>query len=126
MSSVSTVHAPHFLLPETGSLPKVLGNKKDLPGALTERELIERMDLQTLAQVRPCLLPGGTPCAVRGRFKEVPSELFLSLPDCARTGRCARTACRARTLRTLVSQVAGRCARVQTRRSGTTVHYCAC
>lgn len=30
----------------------VLGNKKDLPGALTERELIERMDLQTLAQDR--------------------------------------------------------------------------
>ena len=30
----------------------VLGNKKDLPGALTERELIERMDLQSLAQSR--------------------------------------------------------------------------
>jgi len=30
----------------------VLGNKKDLPGALTERELIDRMDLQTLAQER--------------------------------------------------------------------------
>ena len=30
----------------------VLGNKKDLPGALTERELIERMDLQSLAQAR--------------------------------------------------------------------------
>lgn len=30
----------------------VLGNKKDLPGALTERELIERLDLQTLAQDR--------------------------------------------------------------------------
>lgn len=33
----------------------MLGNKKDLPGALTERELIERMDLQTLAQVRSVL-----------------------------------------------------------------------
>ena len=30
----------------------VLGNKKDLPGALTERELIDRMDLQSLAQER--------------------------------------------------------------------------
>jgi len=30
----------------------VLGNKKDLPGALTERELIERLDLQSLAQSR--------------------------------------------------------------------------
>jgi len=30
----------------------VLGNKKDLPGALGERELIERMDLQMLAQTR--------------------------------------------------------------------------
>ena len=33
-------------------LPQVLGNKKDLPGALTERELIDRMDLQSLAQER--------------------------------------------------------------------------
>ena len=32
--------------------PQVLGNKKDLPGALTERELIDRMDLQSLAQER--------------------------------------------------------------------------
>ena len=32
--------------------PQVLGNKKDLPGALTERELIDRMDLQSLAQAR--------------------------------------------------------------------------
>jgi ADP-ribosylation factor-like protein 8 len=39
----------------------VLGNKKDLPGALTERELIERMDLQALAQAR-LIWKQATPC----------------------------------------------------------------
>jgi hypothetical protein len=38
---------------------QVLGNKKDLPGALTERELIDRMDLQSLAQARAAQ---GVPC----------------------------------------------------------------
>lgn len=43
----------HQLKRRCSSPCQVLGNKKDLPGALTERELIERMDLQTLAQVCP-------------------------------------------------------------------------
>lgn len=59
----------------------VLGNKKDLPGALSERELIERMDLQALAQAR-ALAPrlGG-----------------ISPHHSARLARSAPTACLART-----------------------------
>jgi hypothetical protein len=57
---------------------QVLGNKKDLPGALTERELIDRMDLQSLAQARAThsTSPGvlSCHCAIFCRFR-VPRHL---------------------------------------------------
>jgi len=66
----------------------VLGNKKDLPGALSERELIERMDLQALAQAR-ALAPrlGGNSPQHSGRL-----------------ARYAPTACLARTWSTSTSR----------------------
>ena len=66
----------------------VLGNKKDLPGALSERELIERMDLQMLAQVRRGSSLGGAPCVSPHRMLTFVTR---------RRARCALTASPART-----------------------------
>lgn len=70
----------------------VLGNKKDLPGALTERELIERMDLQTLAQAR-------------ARLQAPPARSPHPAPP--RAARCAPTASRAKTSSTSTSRLSG-------------------
>lgn len=66
----------------------VLGNKKDLPGALSERELIERMDLQMLAQVRRGCTPGRAQCESL--------DCMLTFIT-RRRARCAPTASPART-----------------------------
>lgn len=93
---------------------QVLGNKKDLPGALTERELIERMDLQTLAQARcprptqphvPLFLSASRGCtdSCPGCGSALAFGAATHPRPCAhRTARFARTAYLARTWRTLV------------------------
>jgi len=66
----------------------VLGNKKDLPGALGERELIERMDLQVRTSATfVCVIP------------HAPPDVTLSAPPRCwhRRVRCAPTASPVRT-----------------------------
>jgi signal recognition particle receptor subunit beta len=66
----------------------VLGNKKDLPGALGERELIERMDLQVRTSATSLFV-----------IPHVPPDVTLSAPPRCwhRRVRCAPTASPVRT-----------------------------